>query len=273
MQKVYIKNLMLEVTRRCNMACPHCLRGEAQDMDVSFAVLENLLARVDGIRELVFTGGEPSLNPDAMLETLRLCRIHHIPVHTVWIATNGRRLSDRFIKACHKWNAYTVKTYYDNPFHKMSGTEILTQIMKDRSQEGYVEREYGCYTTVSLDMFHEELDMNDLIKLLALPNPVADKVHIENDPYDTRWVIGEGRAVENGIAEPAENSRFGSYAYSIEETGIPVDEGRIEELYVSCDGSLLKNCDYSYENMKRFARGKIINKDWLDNLIDTGCAS
>lgn len=273
MQKVYIENLMIEVTRRCNMACPHCLRGEAQDMDISFAVLENLLARVDSIRELVFTGGEPSLNPDAMLETLRLCKVHRIPVQTVWIATNGRQLPDRFIKACHKWNAYTVKTYYDSPYSKISGSEILTRIMKDRSQEGYVERECGCYTAVSLDMFHEDLDMDDLTKILSLPNLVADKAHIEDTSYNTRWVIGEGRAAENGIAEPAENDRFHRCTYNIEETDIPVDEGRIEELYVSCDGSLLKSCDYSYANMKRFARGKIINKDWLDSLIDTGCAS
>ena len=29
--RIKFKNLMIEVTRKCNMACAHCMRGEQQD--------------------------------------------------------------------------------------------------------------------------------------------------------------------------------------------------------------------------------------------------
>ncbi len=29
-----VYSLILEVTRRCNMCCAHCLRGDAEDIDM-----------------------------------------------------------------------------------------------------------------------------------------------------------------------------------------------------------------------------------------------
>ena len=31
---VELNSMAIEVTRRCNMACPHCLRGEAQGINI-----------------------------------------------------------------------------------------------------------------------------------------------------------------------------------------------------------------------------------------------
>ena len=63
-------NLCLEITRRCNMACAHCLRGDAQNVDMSHEIIDRALENVLSIGSLTFTGGEPSLNVDAMRYTL-----------------------------------------------------------------------------------------------------------------------------------------------------------------------------------------------------------
>lgn len=33
--KAYVSSLIIEITRRCNMACEHCLRGNAQNLDIT----------------------------------------------------------------------------------------------------------------------------------------------------------------------------------------------------------------------------------------------
>ena len=35
--EIYVESLVIEVTRRCNMRCEHCLRGDAQNLDISTA--------------------------------------------------------------------------------------------------------------------------------------------------------------------------------------------------------------------------------------------
>ena len=65
-RKLYISDLVLEVTRRCNMSCAHCCRGDAQNCDITHKVIDDAFANLSGIGSLVFTGGEPSLNVDAM---------------------------------------------------------------------------------------------------------------------------------------------------------------------------------------------------------------
>lgn len=39
---VYFDSLAVEATRRCNMHCAHCLRGEAENKDISYEVMDAL---------------------------------------------------------------------------------------------------------------------------------------------------------------------------------------------------------------------------------------
>ena len=63
MAKLSIDNLIIEITRRCNMACAHCLRGDAQNIDIDPSYMLKLLRdnNIDYISMVTFTGGEPTL--------------------------------------------------------------------------------------------------------------------------------------------------------------------------------------------------------------------
>jgi MoaA/NifB/PqqE/SkfB family radical SAM enzyme len=63
-----LNNLVLEITRRCNMKCEHCMRGSAQRVDMSNQTLWNTLKDIDSINTLTITGGEPQLKPEAIIE-------------------------------------------------------------------------------------------------------------------------------------------------------------------------------------------------------------
>jgi len=49
--KYNVSNLMIEVTRRCNMCCDHCLRGDAQDLDLDIHLAKECLAYNDRVKE------------------------------------------------------------------------------------------------------------------------------------------------------------------------------------------------------------------------------
>lgn len=44
--EIYVNYLAIEVTRRCNMKCEHCLRGDAQNLDISTAVLSGIAKHI-----------------------------------------------------------------------------------------------------------------------------------------------------------------------------------------------------------------------------------
>lgn len=96
-KKLYIENLILEVTRKCNMSCAHCMRGNAEELDLSFSTIQPLLDRLDGIGTITFTGGEPTLHIPVMKEILNYCREKEISIYNFYIVTNGKQISDEFL--------------------------------------------------------------------------------------------------------------------------------------------------------------------------------
>ena len=76
MRNLEFYSLVIEVTKRCNMNCRHCLRGNAQDKDMDFHTILPLLERTRAVSTLSFTGGEPTLNVKIMEEILDYCKSH-----------------------------------------------------------------------------------------------------------------------------------------------------------------------------------------------------
>lgn len=66
MEKVVFNQLIIEVTRRCNMECGHCLRGDAQNADILLSAIDGVLDQTEAIGRLIITGGEPTLNLEAI---------------------------------------------------------------------------------------------------------------------------------------------------------------------------------------------------------------
>ncbi|ECO3474224.1 radical SAM protein [Campylobacter jejuni] len=102
MKELYIKNLCIEITRRCNMRCGHCMRGDAEAVDIPLRHISNLLRHVRHIHHFNITGGEPSLNVRAIRHILGRVRAYDITVNDFYIVTNGSvtSRSREFIEAC-----------------------------------------------------------------------------------------------------------------------------------------------------------------------------
>ena len=84
-----VSSLVIEVTRRCNLKCEHCLRGDAEDMDMDPELMAAFLKNVRHVGEVTFSGGEPSINLQAIRSFYRICDEYGIPVDGFFVATNG----------------------------------------------------------------------------------------------------------------------------------------------------------------------------------------
>ena len=105
--KVPIPNLVIETTRKCNMACEHCLRGDAQSLDMPKETICQLLNQVNEIGHVTFSGGEPSLAVNIIEYFLEQCKQREIELGWFYIATNGLNISESFIITCLKLYAYS----------------------------------------------------------------------------------------------------------------------------------------------------------------------
>ena len=157
-----IGELVLEVTRKCNMLCEHCLRGNAQAMNMSHKVIDNLLNKVTCISTVAFTGGEPTLNVNAIKYFTQQIRDKHITVGYFYVVTNGKIQSMALIKA-------------------LLDLYILC------------EEQDMCGLCVSRDQYHEgcKTPLYEAITFYH-PNDRAEKIPSEA-------ILSEGRAEYNGL--------------------------------------------------------------------------
>jgi radical SAM protein with 4Fe4S-binding SPASM domain len=103
----------LELTRRCNLRCPHCYidGGLARDGEMSAAEFHALIDEFAdmGVWAIALTGGEPTLHPD-FVALVRHARARDL---LVGIATNGMFLSEALLDALPR-DGVIISVSYDD---------------------------------------------------------------------------------------------------------------------------------------------------------------
>lgn len=115
-------SLTIEITRRCNLECAHCFRGDAQNVDISVDVIAALLDKTMKIENILFTGGEPFLNIEGMSDFLELLKGRDIPLYYLEIVTNGTIKDESVIKVISDYSDYIERS------HKLHPTKLKKQI-------------------------------------------------------------------------------------------------------------------------------------------------
>lgn len=87
----YMNCLAIEMTRRCNMNCKFCGKGQAQNLDINKEIIDKTLDEMDGvyIEALRISGGEPLLVPNLICYLIEKIIEKHIYINNVCIFTNG----------------------------------------------------------------------------------------------------------------------------------------------------------------------------------------
>lgn len=211
--KLSFDSLAIEVTRKCNMCCAHCLRGEAENKDLNPNDLHQLLDQTSFIGTLTFTGGEPTLNLPVIAETLRYCKEHTIPVYDFYLVTNGKKITSEFLVLMIEWYAYCLECGGDG---ECSGVAL------------------------SKDMYHEPINPHNesMLRGLGFYRP-ADK----QTDYKKYFPINLGNA--RNLDNTKDPVHLEEIEVTHEDESLRVAEATIT---LTAEGDLLADCDYEYED-------------------------
>lgn len=124
MTKYKYLGLMIELTRRCNLACQHCMRGDPQDVTISREVIDQIVENIEECGDIAFTGGEPLLALDELEYLVDRINKAEMKVGHISLVTNGtiadRRLIDIFKKFCdHSYERTTAIAVSNDRFHDL----------------------------------------------------------------------------------------------------------------------------------------------------------
>lgn len=231
--KIYYSRLQIELTRRCNQSCAHCCRGEAQNVDLTKEIIDDLFEKNDiyYIGTLLFSGGEPTLNGEMLEYTVDKIIEKEIMIDRFLFGINGLSYSEAFVNGLNKLQNY-----------------ILLKSERPRRQAGIL--------MVSQDQFHQEADPKVIEKLqfLSYFSPI-DKQEIKEEN-----ILPYGRAFGNGLSKQQQDfSRLTDYQknYTITEyEGNPYCV--ISYQYIAANGNIINDGTVSYNLMDELYN----NKKW-----------
>jgi len=222
---LHINNMILEVTRRCNAKCRHCLRGDAQKVDISNRIIDAALKDVSSIDSITFTGGEPSLAVPRIRYFLQALKARKICLGSFYVVTNGKAASLSLVHALLDLFAYCGM---DN---EMSGL-VISGDQFHREQIKSTKKAGSLYA--GLSFFHPKERAQNLVE---------------------GAIIHEGRAVDEGLG--CRDVRADRCRIESQNSETLYIEG---DLYINALGDVIPGCDFSYESQEELKMGNVLKQ-------------
>lgn len=214
-------DVVIELTRRCNMFCEHCLRGDAQNANQQIKYITSLFSRTKFINTLTLTGGEPSLVPQVIEKILECAHVYGVEIGNFYIATNAKNVKPRFVKVVQRLYNYCS----DN---EISAIEISNDEFHNEP-----ERTNGYYLLKDLEFVRYKWETNSNLPWRNLSGGVF---HYES-------VIDQGRGGFTGLRK--RQAQPDDIEFEVSDDGtLRVTDGNI---YLNCKGWIIGGCDFSYD--------------------------
>ena len=141
MEKFKVEKMYLEVTRNCNLACKHCLRGNREFLNISFETIDNAFRSIKEIDVLLLSGGEPLLAVNELKHIAEVIKNNNILVRRIGIVTNGTVFSEYQKEALDALSSSTLYLTVDVSGDKFHDEEVARLGLEDKRQKNYEELE------------------------------------------------------------------------------------------------------------------------------------
>ena len=116
MNKYQLKELKIEVTYQCPLACIHCSSNAGKDSALSLPVEKCfsiiLEAAKMGVRQIAFSGGEPLIWPH-IIDCIKLCQEHNIET-SIYTSGNCKDIEDTFSKLANAGLSKAIFSIYSS---------------------------------------------------------------------------------------------------------------------------------------------------------------
>jgi hypothetical protein len=234
---MYIDNLILEATRKCNLRCAHCLRGNPQRVTMSREVLHATMSHVDHIGSLLFTGGEPSLASEVIEDFIDICIWRKVSFGSFYVITNGKAHNglSRFMEACNRLYAFA-------------------------------DEQPACGVIVSQDQYHKALRDIQWHRY-ELKDEETGKSYGEFPPFfDAKsrdhsidFAFDMGRAHENQLGYKPPHEQM-PWTLCEEANGSlhVFDNNGDGPVYISANGNVVSSCDQSFRVIDKESKGNVL---------------
>lgn len=141
--KYQYDELMIEITRKCNLQCAHCLRGDAQNITMSKEVIDKIFEDAADCKQLLFTGGEPLLALDEIEYFVDKVIASDWTTSNIAMTINGTirnpKLIDIANRFCRSRNGSTFQIIIsDDEFHNKTQGESTLKFYRDCEHENFV---------------------------------------------------------------------------------------------------------------------------------------
>ena len=258
MKKYRLSQLDIQVTRKCNLYCNHCMRGDSQDVDIPFEAIDRILDCVEEIDLLILTGGEPLLNLPAIEYTIQEIIKRNIAVRCLELTTNGTIQDEKAVEILRLASQELVLAYYRGTGHLVSPKTLFDtenmmyvsfQISADKWHD--VQKSYETY------YYNKDAFKKDLVTVQA-----------HTKANDTIDYIGRAKTIPHETGEKVKSSRC--------RLNIKHRQGSNDyilcALSLTAKGSIVNKCndviaEYSAEDEPENIIGNIMNES-LDQMID-----
>ena len=134
MKNLIINNLYIEVTRNCTMNCAHCLRGEKEKINLNINDIDNLFSNnninIIKIKKLTITGGEPTLNPQVILEIIKKIISKQIDIEHFIMVINGSIYNQSLIDGLNTFYEYYHKKRLEGKCHRVALSHVCRKIIR-----------------------------------------------------------------------------------------------------------------------------------------------
>jgi len=228
---IHIDELIIEITRKCNLNCEHCLRGKSENINMREEYIDTCFKVIDSVNIVSISGGEPSLNITGIEYIIQSAKKHDVSIGNFYLATNGTSSKNEFISSL-----------------------INFYLFCDDNEISAV--------TISEDQFHDVNHLEHNISKLMCLN------FVERRNIVLKYLINEGSTKENNIiADWGLNESILYFSdYEVDLCGDNYDISG--QIYLNCEGFIINNCDLSYKSQKEHQQCHVDDfKLFLDSLI------
>ena len=282
--KIIVNRLSIEVTRKCNLRCDHCLRGEPQAIDIDPLTVHKITSQIHSVtNDVTLTGGEPLLLSWLPQLLYRLTSdVTDMEFWNLYIATNGTVVSTELIEAFDATYTAMHEEFHvqisNDQYHEWQTEDILVE-PPDYWYEGIDDENFDI----------EPWTVNDVIESFShfpwmyeprgneTKNPAqvynrgrAEEFSLGQRPNDDNCneckrgmiMVGPDDEVESicGTDRWADSIRYEG------KDGETEPELHLCQLYISANGNVQINCNHSFDDVDEDNLGNI-REERLEDIL------
>lgn len=153
---MHISDMIIEITRQCNLSCEHCLRGRKQNINIDPMLIDKFIQKnnITSIGMLTITGGEPCMNSQGFLDIVNILKRHKVNIYGFYMATNGMFCDEKVLTAlgllaeqCYDEESFIINiskdSFHDNYKNTHPIWNIIKTSPKTTPKDGVIYEGYG----------------------------------------------------------------------------------------------------------------------------------